>query len=464
MRLHPWQRERVLEGLAMTSLSCAWLRGALILCAVLGVLRPGVAVAAASLRVAIVPGGAVSAPVAEALGARLPGPWSPAPPEKIVDALRDEGQVGVIGAALKTREARAELVERARRAARRGGVDAILFLRTSRVDDGRRVDLLLVAPDREQPVLDTSVDIVSTAAAGQELVRATVSRSLGSLEAAAPEPLAPAATRAAGVDPAGALDTAPSPPVPMRGAGAAPDHAAREASDGAVSVFALSAGAGTSSRFLRILDRKYEKDRAYRVPAVLSGILEAELYPFARGGSWLLRGLGVAAGVQSAVGLRSDLPDGASAPATWIRGEATLHERLLFGARGWLSIGLFAGVVGERFAVDEVAPEEAKLPNTKHLEALLGGEARLSLRPLALLAGAAFAPQITAGAPPDPYNRASSHAVEGRLGVAVPVNRHFEVRAMASYRRVLYTFHEGSRTIGGLDELVRGQLLGALLL
>ena len=394
--------------------------------------------------------GAASQRLAAEIGASLPGPWVLGDGDAFARALSPRGG---IGAALGNAASREALVKKARAAARGAGAAAVLLLRVTPVKNGRYARIVLVMANEPEPALDSNVLV---GASDTDALRAALAPVLTRL---APAPTARSSASASGPAPAATpgpdeahATTTPAEPPPRGVAGP---------------ILLLSAGGGSGARIFRYHDGLSSNLRPYDLPASANVAVTVEVYPLARLGVPILRGVGLTGGFQYAPGLASQASMGASVSTVWMHVDGGLRLRLPFGEDSRFVLGVAGGVVKERFAFG-VSSLVASLPSVDYLFGRAAADGRLRLGPVALLAGGAYLPAISGGDLAGRFRKASFAAVELSAGLAVPLGSHFEMRAAGTYTRVFYAFKpevgDGYVAGGALDHLLRAQVFATLIL
>lgn len=399
----------------------------------------------------------VSRKAVAGLGSKLPARWTVGSDDAFRKALAAEGQRTSAGVSLGSASGRAALAKKGRAAAESSGAQAVLFVRvTPKGRTKRVVTLLLIGAGQAEPLVDTTIE-TSTSDDGDALAPALAS----ALEKLAP---APAEAPPPEVAPSGSPDKPPP-------AGDAPGDEGKPSTPlGGMetSILVFSAGGGVGARVFRYYDGLSPLLRTYDLSAAPNLVLAAEVYPFARLSIPVLRGLGIAGGVQRAVGVSSETSKGTSISTSWWRVEGALRLRLSFGEEARFVLGVQGGIVKERFGFEGDKAIVPWLPDVDYLFGKVGVDGRLRAGPIALLAGFAYLPAVKGGALADRFRETSVGAIELGGGLAVPIVRVFEMRATAVYTRAFYSFHPepGDEYVAGgaLDHLVRAQILATLLL
>jgi len=146
--------------------------------------------------------------------------------------------------------------------------------------------------------------------------------------------------------------------------------------------------------------------------------------------------LGVALRYQTSTGLGSETSSGRRISTMWTRMDAQVRGRILLGEKGsTLTFGL--GVTRELF---DFAERTSSLPIARYLSARASLDLRLALGPIALLAGGAVLPGLSAPTGvAERWAGAKSLGFEGALGLALPLGSSVEARVLATHTR--YTSH-----------------------
>jgi hypothetical protein len=413
------------------------------------------AASSAPAKLVVIADAPVSRKAVAGLGSKLPARWTLGDDTDFRKALSAEGQRTSAGIALGSASGRAALAKKGRAAAEASGVAAVLFVRvTPKGRTKRAVTLLLVGRSSDEPLVDTVVE-APTSDDGDALVPALAS----ALEKLAPPP-ADAPPPEPG--PSGSPDKPGAPEEPSA------DKPKIELGGHETSILVFSAGGGIGARVFRYHDGLSPLLRSYDLSAAPNLVIAAEVYPFAHLSIPVLRGLGVAGGIQRAVGVSSETSTGTSISTTFWRVEGALRLRFTFGEDARFVLGVQGGVVKERFGFEGDKAIVPWLPDVDYLFGKVGVDGRLRAGPIALLAGFSYLPAVKGGTLADQFRDTSVGAIEVGGGLAVPIVRLFEMRATAVYTRAFYSFHPepGDAYVAGgaLDHFIRAQILATLLL
>jgi hypothetical protein len=418
--------------------------------------RPAAAAPHATL--VIVPDTSAPSVSAKALGGKLPEPWRVGDEASVRRALRGAGQLSGPTAALE-KNARARLAKAARLAATDIDAQAVLLVGATSKHGKRTLHVILVSPNEVDPVVDT--DVESSKADDGPAVLDLIGPALLHIAPLRAEPAAPA-------PPSSPVSSAPPPDA---GSAGGPDGVAPPPSryPQKPTIFELSAGGGSGSRFFRYNDALSAGLRTYNLPAAPNVVVAAELYPFARLSVPVIRNIGFDGGFQHAIALSSATSNGMSVGTNWWRAEGDLRLRFPLGEGARHAIGVRGGVVAEHFGFTSGdAMLTTQLPDVDYLFWRVGAFGRAAAGPIAFLLDVAYMPAWKSGALADRFRESTFAAVEFGGGLAVPVVRVFEFRATADYMRVFYAFHPnpGDAYVAGgaLDQFVRAQLTANLRL
>jgi hypothetical protein len=253
----------------------------------------------------------------------------------------------------------------------------------------------------------------------------------------------------------------PDPPGKDAPAGAPPAHPATPVTEALVVV---EPEVGFGMRHFDYRDRITPNQRSYDVGgAPLLGV-RAELFPFARAESAVLRALGIAGRYDHSVLLQSSLasstasldPASARIATTWSDYDLALRVRAPVGGA---TLGGTAGYGATTFGFENTGALAPELPSVDYRFVRLGADGRIPIGPLALTMSASYLVVLDAGALSDRYPHLASGGVDLGAGVAFPIASAVELRSGVRYQRFFHRMNPevGDANVAGgaLDELAR---------
>jgi hypothetical protein len=383
-----------------------------------------------------------SGPDGDAIASAMATRAASEPPDS--DAFRGAlgaGGLRVLGVASRKREKSAELVARARAAARAAHVDKVVLVH---VEKGRGKGVVHVwvvdAQGSGGALIDQDVRVSPGAGVDEETDAAwsTAQSAFPAPVEATPAPTAAATPPAPAPEPATsvAIDPTERPPTADTGpVASAPPHGHDHTRAGALAVLRASVEGG--SRHFSYVDRLTPTLRPYDLFAAPLLALEGELYPLATSSIPVLSGLGVTANYARAFGLSSQDSGGAKVGTSWQAFDLGLRERIPIG--GSFILGVDAGYGDTSFAFDDAIQASAQLPSV-HYKVLRGGlDGRVGHGDLSLHAGASYLHVLSTGDFAALFPRATVGGIEASLGIADAVATGVELSLEVAYTRFFYS-------------------------
>jgi hypothetical protein len=208
-------------------------------------------------------------------------------------------------------------------------------------------------------------------------------------------------------------------------------------------------GEGTQRR-LRYSDPFTTNLRPYDVTGAPSVAASLELYPLARTHVPILRRFGLIGAFATSVALESGLPGGKTLPTTFQRWRVGLRGSAPLG-KGTSAVGIEATRGSWSFRFDGDGDGATALPDVAYSVTRLGLDLRLDVGAVALLLGAGYGLVDGAGPMSDRFPRLKAGAVDGRLGLAIPLMPRLEARVWGEYTRYFLTMNPepGDRFVAG---------------
>ena len=370
-------------------------------------------------------------------------------------------QLGTFAAAATDRKADAKLIVRVRAAARSASADLAILVSTRRPKrgaPGMHVWLVNASGDGAAEI-DEEVTVgagASTAEQGEaawSIIAADLGTPGGETAAAGPAAPGSASTEAATASPA------PSVPADAdRGASSEPASEARAGRTGAL--FLIRAAIVSGSRNFSYVNRVTPTLRSYALFAAPMGLVNAELYPFARTALPVLRDLGITGDYARAFAVSSDDSTGTSVSSTWSLFDIGAHERIPLG-HSWL-LGIHGGYGEMTYSFAGSLDAPAELPGVDYRYVRGGADARAAVGDFSVYGYGSYLYVLSAGPLGGYFGRESVGGIEGRLGLSRDLGHGFEISFEVAYTRFFYAFNPqpGDPYVAGgaLDQMALGSL------
>ncbi len=379
------------------------------------------------------------------------------------EALRARGALPLHAAAGNPAKD-AQLIARVRSAAREHNVDRAVLVDLRKTPTATRVHVWAIDLKHPGAVIDSDASLSPSATLIDEtrailalLPPSSSSASPAEAPQAAqtPEPPAPAGT--------GEPQLAPTPAVPDADRST---PAGAPASTGPM--LSLQAALGVGMRHFSYVDRLSPSLRPYDLDATPMASVTAAVFPLELTRVPVLRDLGVTGEYAQAFAVSSQDSSGTHVGTTWQSFDVGAVERIALMRAVTANVSL--GYGGNDFQFDQsLAAAGAALPGVAYRFVRMGAGVRVEL-PLAfsVFAGGSYLDILDTGATGQLFPRETVGGVEGHLGVAYAVTRHWQASLGAAYTRFFYSFNpvpgDASVAGGALDEQTRVQAAFAYVL
>jgi hypothetical protein len=276
----------------------------------------------------------------------------------------------------------------------------------------------------------------------------------------APSPRAPSRSRVA---------TAPSPtaatagPPPSSDAGnlvvlAAPPPLSSE------TIFAIALDGGIGARRLQYHQPITSNLPSYSVGAVPWLGFRAELHPFTRLQTPVLRGLGAFGDFGHSLYQQSVVAGGGPrVSADWMTYDVGLHERVRIGRSRFAPlVGVVLAYGRNVYDFTDAGQIISETPSVDYRYLRPALDARFAFGPVVLSVDTGYRAILAAGYVGDRFPRASIGGLDVGAGIAVRLPRDLELRLTGQYQRYFYDFHAqpGDAYVAGgaVDEFAIGEL------
>jgi hypothetical protein len=385
-------------------------------------------------RVAIVATGPDGDAIASGIASHLSAPYG-----SDSDGFRSAlgaGGARLLPLAAKRHDKDAELVKRARAAARSAHVDKAILVHVERSRKATVVHVWVIEPQGSGSApIDQDVRLGAGATAGDETDAAWNAVASEFPAKASPAPVVDDSTKT-------------SPPVSKatdEPTAKAPDDEAPSASSGEHSpsehtranAFAvLGAAMQGGSRHFSYVDRLTPTLRPYDLSVAPLFAIHGEIYPFSNTSIPVISGLGAIGDYARAFGLGSEDSAGNQVGTSWQAFDLGLRERLLLGRSFILGVDL--GYGDDNFAFDSPVTPTAQLPSTNY-EIFRGGlDGRFVHDKLSVQASASYLAVLSTGEFGTVFPRTSVGGVEASVGASYTVAPSLEATLALVYTRFFY--------------------------
>ena len=408
-------------------------------------------------RVVAVGSGPDGEAIASALGARASS--SEVDPGAFRSAL-GAAAIHALPLAARKRDKDAELVARARSAARAAHADKAILVHVEKTrTKGGVVHVWVVdAQGSGSALVDEDVRVPAGATEGDETdaawsaVASTFPPPAETAPAAAARSAPSPAESTAGPAPLEAepsprpadADTSPSARAPRSAVATGPGALAQ-----------LGAAVQGGSRHFSYVDRLTPTLRPYNLFIAPRLAIHGEIYPLVNSSIPVLEEVGVTGTYARAFGIGSQESDGTKVGTSWQEFDVGLRERLPIGSS--FVLGVDAGYGDTSFAFDDPVRPGAQLPSV-HYKVLRGGlDGRLAFGALSLRAAAGYLDVLSTGDFAALFPRASVGGIDAAIGVSDKVTSTLELSLDVVYTRFFYNLSPvpGDAYVAGgaLDEL-----------
>ena len=366
-------------------------------------------------------------------------------------ALRSRGALP-LRAAARGAGRDAQLIARARAAARETDVDRAILVDLHRTARGARVHVWAIDLQHPGAAVDSDVTLPASATA-IDATRAILG-------------LLPAAAASAEASPASATGPAAAPVVaaaaessPTASASEPDSVAAPAAPAAAGALLELQAGVGVGSRHFSYVERVTPSLRPYDLAAAPLAAVSAVVYPLSFTRIPGLRDLGVTGEYARAFGVSSQDSTGTQVGTTWQSFDVGATERIAVGRAVTANVSL--GYGGNDFQFNQgLSSAAAALPGVAYRFVRAGADVHVTfLSAFTAFGGGSYMDMLDTGATGQLFPRESVGGVEGHLGAAYALAKNWQVSLSAAYTRVFYSVNPvpGDTAVAGgaLDEQTR---------
>lgn len=394
---------------------------------------------------------------------------------KVKDAFGKAGLKAGLGKAFDNPKQRDKILDKVRKAAQGGSIDAVLIARSSSVKGKSKVHFFLVEASGEGTSFDEEVSLPAKSKKKPKDSDAARRKAIADAVTPPLEKLAPAASTG-GSTPEETKKPEETEETPKEAtddkekkegdeeeekedatpAGARPKH------DVMHSLFEVSGGLDVGIRKFDYTDRVSKNLRGYSVSGAPGVFLGGELFPGA-GGSGVLRDIGLYVFYARSLFLKSAPSGGEKIDSTWQRYDIGLRVRIRTGSEKSPMLGIDVGYGGESFTFASAGLLDTESPSVSYKFLRLGLDARFPIGGFAVLAGAAYLPMLGGGDVADRFTSTKLSGLDFRLGVAMKFAEAFEARLLGRYTRIGYSFSSrASDTFqaGGASDALMSAMLG----
>jgi hypothetical protein len=441
--------DAVRRGLRRASWAIASLAMAFAMALIASVLQANVAWAKEKT-VAVYVEGPGADSIRSAIVAAVPHGIAVADPDAFRSALEDQGLQIPFGKALGGHQ-RGATLNRVRKAAAGGGIDAALLAQVSHRKKDRSVLLLLVATSggsgdlEDEVVLGLRPSRADASKLGNSVSTALVDyRPTG--EAKEPEKKEEAEKpeskeekpEAASDENAPASENgeaaAASSPEGKDKAGPSWEHPHGSASQSLVS---LELGAEAVGRQFGYTNGYTPNLRTYGVFPTPAVSLQAEVYPLADSQTRFLRDVGFIGGYSTTLLLKSTV-DNQTTSTTGSAYYGGVRVRIHPSDDAGPMFGISLSYVAQAFTFGDTS--SGALPSVSYQAVRPGLDLRVPIGPAAFLAQAGFRGAFSAGDVALRFHDATTFGIDASIGGAYAVARGWEIRVIGDYERWMYTF------------------------
>jgi hypothetical protein len=311
-----------------------------------------------------------------------------------------------------------------------GGALGVLLARSKRgKTGGRELHVILLVPSQLEPIVEEDITLDS----GE-----TAASKVGPLVAATLDD--PSITAAPPAKARATVPTVSTSAPATKDEGITKPRAPVDANNAQIT---LRAGPEIGTRNFRYSDYLYGGLRGYGLPAAAMFSIGGEVFPFATTGIPFAKDVGLVGGYGEALPWDSKTRAGdQSANASWSRFYVGGRARFRVGETKTDPLVGIQGTYGEwKFLFSGNAPVVSQVPAVDYKFVRLGGDVRVPVGPVALLANAGALYVLSAGPFSDRFPRATIGGLDVLLGGAYSFLPWLEARATVAYTRVFSSVH-----------------------
>lgn len=360
-------------------------------------------------------------------------------------ALKKSGQTRAMGQTLTDAKQRSKVMPRLQQAASLIGANAVLVGIVQNVKGQDQIYLLWINADNDENPVDQAVAIPDTEAKWHQALSTAIDPAL--------EKLAPK-------EEPKPVDTTPKDEKKDGPEGGPrPRHLAGSA------FASIELGFEAGGRWFSYSDGLSAGLRTYGVPFAPMLSIAGEIYPAAGTSIPVLRDLGITLSFARAFGLASATDGGDLMKTVYQRIGGALRYRLPFQRPTGPILGISAGVLWQKFHIEELPEVAGQTANVDYLALRFGVDGRYPIGRIGLVAGFDYLEPLSAGEVYERFTNPKVHGIGAMGGVFVGVATGFEVRVAGEYRRFFSDFDPklGDTYIAGgaLDQYMGIRLSGA---